>query len=176
MSTTPSLKLSYEAQDAYYRGEKPLTKWDKKDIMEKLKGIDQEKYKLLDSINEYKLRKIVLKRTGSFVTSSYTKKTSFYAVNLKKINSWSIDEIKEKIKKIEEKIYEHYRGDISYIEWNGISSHPKPKHCKLTNVNIEEHGAYYLVTDDNEELLLKLKIALPGTKITRYGDNKQWKI
>jgi len=36
-----------------------------------------------------------------------------------------------------------------YLEWSGTRKHPKATKKILTNVNIEEKGSFYYVTDDN---------------------------
>ena len=51
-----------------------------------------------------------------------------------------------------------YKGDIFYLEWFGTKQHPNAKEKCLNNVNIEEKGSFYYVTDDTGTELVKKKI------------------
>ena len=130
--------MSNNAIAAYSKGEMPLSKWTKEDIIDgaknALKGTQTKfSFETLKKAKLSTLRDMLLEKTCEHHTSSYFNSTSFYQIkesvfeNLTddKINQWiSFDE--EEDKKIKEKKslikIEFVAG--TYGEWEGSKSHP----------------------------------------------------
>lgn len=180
--------MSKRAASAYEDGRKPLSKFNSEDLLEvnsRLTGKERIK-----SVKELKL---VLEKTSGHEwhhTGSYYNKTNFYDVE-DIFDNDDIDNIiisardyikneKEELKKAKEsekgKVdLNKYKGDISYIEWIGTRNHPKANHKVLENVNIEEKGQFYIITNDNGEVILRKKIGSNGTEVTKKYNAEQQK-
>ncbi len=161
--------MSNRAVEAYEAGEKPLSRWTKASILSEIAIIDTNKANLFKKVSLPVLKKSVLTRSSWHHTSSRFNKTDFYSVNTDYIEEISENEIlalcdkTEKSENTEER--KVYKGTIYYLEWSGTRKHPKAIQKCLENVNIEEKGCFYYISDDNGTELLKKKIGSNGTRV-----------
>lgn len=161
--------MSVNARYAYANGEKPISKWSKNDIISAVNNIDPAKAELLKKVNLKTLKDSVLTKTSWHHTSEYYNKTDFYSIDKEAIDRLSIQEIKRlSVLKETKATGREFRGNIKYLVWVGTRNHPKAIEKELIDVNIEERGAFYIVTDDNGKELLRKKIDSNGTKVVDY--------
>lgn len=161
--------MSNNARAAYASGEKPLSKWTKAEIISSVAELNPELAEKLKAVKSDALRSHLLTFSSWHHTSSYYNQTDFYSVDEDILENITDEDIAKWAK--EEKsqpVTKKYRGDIDYIEWQGTRKHPKAVKRNLTNVNIEERGSFYVVTDDNGKELLRKKIGSNGTEVTNY--------
>lgn len=169
--------MSRRAREAYDDGEKPLSKWTKQDIIDSITEYATEadlhfNIDLLKKLKVAVLKKLVLYRSSWHHTSSYANRTEFYDIDRDKLDTLTDEEInKILVRPIENTKNlldsKAFRGNITYLEWEGTRKHPKATEHTLENVNIEEKGCFYIVTDDKGRQLLKKKIDSRGTSIVR---------
>ncbi len=167
--------MSNNARAAYEGGEKPISKWTKEEILNAVGEIDTNIADKLNGVNLSTLKSRLLTKSSWHHTSEYYNKTDFYAVDedlVKNLTDKDIAEMKaqKKAQKSEETSSNKYRGDIAYLEWDGTRKHPKAKDVELKDVNIEEKGSFYVVTDDDGNVLVKKKIGSNGTRVTSYTE------
>ena len=124
-------KMSKRAHDAYDHGEKPYTRWTKKDILDVLEDneISEEDLKKLSKYSTKTLRAYFLEMSSWHHTSSYANETSFCIVDADKpINYEAIDVADKEVKKERRdqknnnKI--HRRAKVKYGVWEGTKSYP----------------------------------------------------
>lgn len=162
--------MSQRATEAYENDEKPLSKWTKSEIIDRIKDLDKEKAQAFSKVKLSVLKNTVLRYSSWHHTSSKCNKTDFYEVSAEIVEEMTIDEIIALSKKKEEKVEpptNKYKGSIKYLEWSGTRKHPRAIEHKLEDVYIEEKGCFYLVTNDDGKLLVKKKIGSNGTFVTR---------
>lgn len=169
--------MSNRAREAYENGEKPLSKWTKADIMQEVKDFSAENklsftMSLLAKAPKAVITDLVLIKSSWHHTSSFVNRTDFYKIDtniLSKLTDERIEEAIESHKTIAnaEPYIIKYKGTIEYLEWSGTRNHPKATKCELKDVNIEEKGCFYLITDASGNLILKKKIGSNGTYVTR---------
>ena len=162
--------MSNNAVAAYNDGEKPLSKWAKTDILNAVKEIDGNKVPLISKVSLPILKKHLLYNSSWHHTSSMYNKTEFYAIDEDVVESLDKDTVDIWIaesKQVEMPQANIYRGDFEYIEWVGTRKHPKAIEHKLEDVNIEERGSFYYVTDDAGNQLIKKKIGSNGTYVRK---------
>lgn len=124
--------MSNNAVAAYERGEKPLSRWTKADIIEAIEdAVREEELTLNCSMENLKktpvriLKSICLYRSSWHHTSNHYNKTDFYALdmnNLAELTDEKIDRIIENHK--EEKPAEE-RWECAFLDWGGTRKHPK---------------------------------------------------
>lgn len=117
--------MSKRAAEAYDSGEKPLSKWRKTDILNKLEcfGKDTE---ILKKYSLNTLKKYFIERSSRHHTSKFANETVFYEVK-------DIDVSCERLDEIEKAMKEHalnHSDDtekvrIRYGVWEGTRKHPK---------------------------------------------------
>ena len=124
-------KMSKRAHDAYNHGEKPYTKWTKKDILEALADneISEEDLKKLSKYSAKTLRAYFLEMSSWHHTSSYANATDFYMVNVDEpIDYGAIDitdkEIKKERKDQKNSNKIHKKAKIRYGIWKGTRMYP----------------------------------------------------
>lgn len=161
--------MSQRAAEAYENGEKPLSKWTKNEIINKIKDIDKEKAQVFSKVKLAVLKDTVLRYSSWHHTSSRCNKTDFYEVSAEIIEEMAINDILALSKKedAKEEPVNKYKGTIRYLEWSGTRKHPKGTEHKLEDVWIEEKGCFYLVMNDKGELVIKKKIGSNGTVVTK---------
>jgi hypothetical protein len=167
--------MSNRAVEAYSNGEKPLSKWTKAEIISAVSEIDSDKAELLKSVKALTLKEKVLYCSSWHHTSSRYNKTNFYRIDEDFINGLTEEDIAEMAleNRNEKKKSKTYKGDIFYIEWSGTRNYPKAEEKCLSNVNIEERGAFYYVTDDAGTELLKKKIGSNGTRVVNHIEEEE---
>ncbi len=161
--------MSKRATEAYENGEKPFSKWTKKEILIRIKDINEEKAQAFSKLKLSVLKDTVLRYSSWHHTSSMCNRTDFYEVSEEIIEGMTIDDILNLTKKenAKEEPVNKYKGTIRYLEWSGARKHPKATEHKLEDVWIEEKGCFYLVTNDTGELVIKKKIGSNGTMVTK---------
>lgn len=145
--------MSNNAVVAYDEGQKPLSKWTKKDIIEKVEELIQEEELVLNcSMATLKkmpvklLKESCLKYSSWHHTSNHFNKTDFYSIDTYKLEKLTdeliekmISEEKSNSKEIgqpEEEIWE-----CEFLEWSGTRKHPKATVC--TEVGIIKGDWFY---------------------------------
>ena len=126
-------KMSERAYEAYESGEKPLSKWTKKDIIECVLNVRNDFNE--NELNRYskEVLKVFLVCSSWHHTGSYFNETNFYSldpdfIELSKIEIIQVLEKKKKDlekEKKEKKILKLQKCMFSYIEWAGTRKHPK---------------------------------------------------
>lgn len=163
--------MSNRAVEAYYNGEKPMSRWTKAAIIDAIKEIDEEKAEYFRKVSLFYLKAAVLRVSSWHHTSSMCNRTNFYTVDEWLVNNASIEDIKKLAAKGKEPKLDptvKYRGTIQYIEWTGTRKHPIANNCEYKDVMIEEKGCFYIVTDpDTGEELLRKKVGSNGTYVFR---------
>lgn len=168
--------MSNRAREAYDEGEKPKSKWTKAEIIAVIEEYARDNeigvpLSVLKKTPCKTLKDVLLVKTSWHHTSSYANRTNFYSVDLDKLSALTEETFANAVewegmgKKSTPNVY---RGDIKYLEWSGTRKHPKAKECIVRDVNIEEKGCYYIVTDDAGKELMKKKIGSNGTVVIRY--------
>lgn len=120
MSGYYGYSMSNNAVAAYERGEKPLSKWHKCEILEELKSQDlpDDVMGILHSLSLSVLKSHVLVKTSWHHTSSRYNRTDFYSV--KDLSCISLDEIKKwNNKRKENETKTTYKARAEWIEWEG---------------------------------------------------------
>jgi len=159
--------MSNNAVDAYENGEKPKSKWTKQDILSAVSEINPDIVDDLKKISLPLLKDKLLYNSSWHHTSNYYNKTEFYSVDEDVVVELTPDIINSWENKAVNKNNGVKKGDIDYIVWTGTRKHPKANKKQLTDVNIEERGSFYIVTDDNGNEILRKKIGSNGTYV-RY--------
>ena len=172
--------MSIRAAEAYKNGEKPISKWKKSVMLEVIEKYIEE-HDVAFTMSELKkvpktvLSDLVLIQTSWHHTSSYCNSTDFYSVDYEILDELTDKKIADaialyKAKAKKEPAVKRYKGAIKYLEWGGTRNYPTAKHRELKDVNIEEKGCFYYVTDIQGNLLLKKKIGSNGTIVTNYNE------
>lgn len=156
--------------------EMPLSKWTKTELLSAIKSynVSADIILALQKHNTDTLRRELLMYSGWHHTSEYYNKTNFYAIDADKANELTVNCI-DNWDKAENTVSSlKYRGDFNYVEWQGSRNYPKAvPHC-LENVNIEERGSFYYVTDADDKLLIKKKSAPMVLVLLDIHLKKQW--
>lgn len=157
--------MSNRARAAYEGGEKPLSKWTKTDILAEVKKIDSNKAELLKGASLYELKANLLKQTSWHHTSKMFNKTNFYSLDADYVEKMDSEDIARLIEGKARKTdpSKTYKGSITYLDWGGTQKHPKAVEKTLNDVNIEERGSFYIITDDDGNELLRKKMDSRGT-------------
>lgn len=116
--------MSKRASKAYRNGEKPLSRWTKKEIVSLSGDERMARYPL--SV----LRKYFLCQSSWHHTSRYANRTDFFAISEDAIRNIDIDEldrlVEEDRKQRQAAVVENpKKAIISYGEWEGTRSHPR---------------------------------------------------
>lgn len=165
--------MSNNARDAYESGEKPYSKWLKREIMACVKEINPDIYDALKKIRVDVLKMHLLDYSSWHHTSSYFNCTSFYSLNEEKIEKLTLEEIQNWDNSKPENDVRVFRGDLHYIVWGGTKKHPKPNFKVLEDVDIEEKGCFYTVINDKGEKILRKKKDSNGTLAVDYEEEKR---
>ena len=167
--------MSNNARAAYANDEKPLSKWSKEDILYCASRINKYKAMLLKKVSLDDLRSHLLTRTSWHHTSSYYNQTDFYSfdeeayenVHESDINRW-VEVHKQDVADKKKETPRVRKGRIDYLVWSGSRAHPRASEEHLDNVNIEERGSFYVITDDSGKEILRKKIGSNGTHVKFY--------
>ena len=163
--------MSNNARFAYEDGQKPMSKWTKAALLERVNAINPAKTDLLRNVNVETIREHLLEYTAWHHTSSQYNRTDFYGINEEAVENLTAEEVAswERVTK-KPTVKDSFRGDINYIEWTGTKKYPKANRRVLTDVNIQEKGSFYIVTDDNGNVLLRKKNGSNGTSVVNYAE------
>ena len=121
MAGYDNYSMSNNAVEAYQTGEKPKSKWTKKDIINELRDqIDNLNVDIneLEKLPISTLKEIALVKSSWHHTSSRFNRTDFYMVDASRIEEADL-------KKIEKKEITEKRVKAHYLEWSGTRNHPK---------------------------------------------------
>lgn len=161
-------KMSVRAQEAYDSGERPMSKWNKWDILSELEyDLDDDTIAKLSKYSTQALKNVCLEWTSWHHTGSYANETDFYKVidgrdvdldqmfmdldaeekNLKEERKQKKEE-KRLLESTEEKCY------FKYGVWSGTKKHPKLDYYKAFGIK-KGNWIYYM-----DGSLLKKKNAL----------------
>lgn len=132
--------MSRRAAEAYENGEKPLSKWTKKAILEAIKKNSEDydfKAEILVKLEKTPvkaLKEIALYNSSWHHTSSYCNSTDFYSVDFDTLEDISIEYIDSvvasvKSEKKQGKKEESEKWECKFLEWSGTRNHPKATEC-----------------------------------------------
>lgn len=146
-------------------------------MIEAVAQIDETKANMLTALPLNVLKDKLLYKSSWHHTSSMYNRTDFYAVDEDVVEDLTQDAVNEwrNIPPAEKPSTTSYRGAIDYIEWTGTRKHPKANKQRLDNVNIEERGSFYIVTDNDGREILRKKIGSNGTYVTNYDEQERQK-
>lgn len=175
--------MSNNAVSAYDDGEMPLSKWTKAAILENVADIDDTKVDLVKKLPLSVLKAKLLRHSSWHHTSKYYNSTDFYSIrndvveelDEKTVQEWlaNKDEYTAKKEATEPTIR---KGKIHYLEWGGTRKHPKATDVVLDDVNIEERGSFYIITDDQGREILRKKIGSNGTWVSYKDDQTMYSL
>lgn len=132
-------KMSERAKEAYDNGERPMSKWNKWDILNELEyDLDDDTIAKLSKYSTQTLKNVCLEWTSWHHTGSYASETDFYAVmdgknaDLNQVFS-DLDEEEKVLKEFRKRQKEEKRLLESTEEkcyfrfgvWSGTKKHPK---------------------------------------------------
>lgn len=125
--------MSNNAVMAYKDGEKPLSKWTKKDILD---AIEKQAVNLQCSIENLRklpvkvLREVCLAYSSWHHTSNYYNKTDFYSLDIEEIEALTNEKIDSLMiryredKELENRSLEE-KWKCAFLEWSGSRKYPK---------------------------------------------------
>lgn len=132
-------RMSNNAVKAYAEGEKPYSKWKKKDIISKIEEMTaHEGLKLNCSITDLKLlpadalKEHCLCRSSYHHTGKYYQKTDFYSLDSSTISGLTYEAVAgilstykemQKEKKARKEAETEERWECSFLEWSGSRNH-----------------------------------------------------
>lgn len=132
--------MSNRARRAYESGEKPLSRWTKKELLDELENQAEDSgvqfnRKELQKISATTLKDEFLTKTSWHHTSSRYNRTDFYSVDQDKIDRFkdpdAIKELKEtddwrkeRRERDKEQMKDEY-WEVEYLEWSGTRRRPK---------------------------------------------------
>lgn len=142
--------MSNNAVQAYMDGEKPLSKWRKKDILDAIgEKLADGEISLQCSMEQLRktpagaLREICLCGSSSHHTSKYYNMTDFYGLDedaLEDLTDGRLQEISLEFREKQEKLKrekENEREEIwecTFLEWSGTRRHPKAEEITETGI------------------------------------------
>ncbi len=135
MAGYDGFSMSNNAVEAYESGEKPKSKWTKREIIEEIKRqIEEDETELDVSLSDIEkmpveaLRELALSETSWHHTSGYYNRTYFYEVDASEITELDIENWSPQKKTETER-----RAKAKYVRWSGSRKHPQ-------RTDIEEWG------------------------------------
>lgn len=165
--------MSNNAIAAYAQGEKPLSKWRKRDILETAAEYLAEqgdpaaaqKIAWLRSMSLPLLKSRTLRRSSWHHTSKHYNATDFYSLNACFMDEMTEEDTQSDSAPEPTPPPTRRQGTIQYLVWGGTRKRPKATERELHNVYIEEKGSFYHVYDQSDKLILRKKIASNGTTV-----------
>ena len=122
--------MSNNAVGAYEDGEKPITKWTKKIILETVQELELEftfNFDLFSKLTVAQLKKFLICSSWHH-TAKYFNKTDFYSIDENKIEELKNEEIEELLKEKNTKKLkpepEITTAKVKYLIWGGTRNHP----------------------------------------------------
>ncbi len=128
MSGYYGYSMSNNAVAAYLDGEKPLSKWTKKEIISRVEDECEINFPIekLKKLSLAELKKLCLKKSSWHHTSSRYNCTDFYDIDVSGIESLTesdLDVLECKKPEIREEKAEKWLCE--FLEWSGTRAHPK---------------------------------------------------
>lgn len=118
--------MSNNAADAYNSGEKPFSKWTKKEILKEIESLNVKTFELFKKMKVKTLKDNFLYKSSWHHSSKFYNEVDFYSVDIDKIESVSEKELNNLLnisaKKEKEK---EVIGEITVQVWGGTRKHPK---------------------------------------------------
>lgn len=124
--------MSNNAVRAYENGEKPLSKWTKKDILSGI-NIMVKNQEIIVHFDVLLLKKVpvkVLKQKMLYCsswhhTSEYYNKTDFYSINTSRISEFTEADIQRFVlQKVSKEEPKEEKWRCAFLEWSGTRRHP----------------------------------------------------
>lgn len=138
MAGYSGFSMSNNAVAAYQDGEKPLSKWTKRDILNAIIDAIHEgglilscSLEKLKKIPVKELKKLCLFRSSWHHTSSYYNTTDFYTLDVGAVENLTNSELDKiladsKKEEIKEQVVEE-KWECAFLEWGGTRKHPTAK-------------------------------------------------
>ena len=146
-------KMSERAFNAYQEGAKPLSKWTKTEILERIEIVRPDLAKKLSKASKKKLQEAFLLCTSWHHTGSYFNKTNFYEFNIGAVEDFDQSSIHSMFEKDEVKSETLEYVYFEYIEFEGSRRHPRK--VSKSAYGIKKGNWIYIL--DQYELLTKKK-------------------
>lgn len=129
MSGYFNYSMSNNAVSAYLDGEKPLSKWTKKEIIFRIENECEINFSIekIKRIPLAKLKEICLTKSSWHHTSSYYNQTDFYDIDISGVENLTeadLDGFLE-CKKPEIREEKAEKWLCEFLEWSGTRNHPK---------------------------------------------------
>lgn len=135
MGYKTGFSMSDNAVMAYENGEKPLSRWAKKDILEAIeKAVTEGSLTLKCSMETLKkvsvevLRSVCLYKSSWHHTSNHYNKTDFYSLDLEEISEMTDEKLQTLMKNSKDEVKENVteeRWKCAFLEWSGSRNYPK---------------------------------------------------
>lgn len=132
-----NFSMSNNAVSAYESGERPFSKWTKKDILEEISQMTAEEelslncdFEQLKKVPAQPLKELCLSYSSWHHTSSHFNKTDFYSIDADKIGNLTNERIAAEIAKWKKQNSQkpiEVKWKCAFLEWGGTRKHPKPK-------------------------------------------------
>ena len=178
--------MSNNAVEAYRSGEKPKSKWTKREIIEEVKRqIEEDETELDVSLSDIEkmpvvaLRDLALHEASWHHTSGYYNETSFYSVDASEITESDIEDWRppEKIPQTA------HRAKVRYTEWWGSRNYPRRQEIEECGVIKDNwfypdkglgkndiHGKWFEIIEYEEKnysssVFLRSRPILPGLPV-----------
>lgn len=168
--------MSNNAVSAYEDGEKPISKWKKKDILDEIKkGASNGEISLQCSLDSLKkvpapvLKKVCLYNSSYHHVSKYYNVVDFYSLDVDQIEDLTEEQLDRMVRehRQEQEKLKHEREheekcECTFLEWTGSRNHPKS--TEVTEIGIIR-GNWFIRSNGH-----KKKITARGFKIIRKVD------
>lgn len=129
MSGYYGYSMSNNAVAAYLDGEKPLSKWTKKEIISRVEDECEINFPIekLKKVPLAKLKEICLRKSSWHHTSSYYNDTNFYDIDVSGVENLTESDIDVLLecKKPEIREEKAEKWLCEFLEWSGTRNHPK---------------------------------------------------
>lgn len=149
--------MSNNARDAYACGEKPLSKWTKTAILDRVRELIADDdvtpgvpvCKLAD-LKAQPLKDLLLRKTSWHHTSSMYNRTDFYDVDAMLLERLTYEDLKAAAAAVpaEKAAPAEERWECEFLEWSGTRKHPKAtKHVETGTIR----GGWFYRADGSKK-------------------------
>lgn len=121
-------RMSVRALNAYENGAMPLSKWSKKEILDRVKILDPFKAQKLSKVKKQVLVKTFLTNTSWHHTGSFYNETNFYEFDedaLQELTDSGIEKLLQANEKEKKKDLDLEDVYFEWNEWEGSRKHPR---------------------------------------------------
>lgn len=140
--------MSNNAVSAYKDGEKPLSRWTKRDILNSIEESHAElkcTMSMLHKVPVNVLKEACLTYSSWHHTSSYFNRTEFYSLDMDKVESLTDEDLNKLITDYKTKGKTNDRTEeqwkCSFLEWSGSRKHPKA--TEIVEIGSVKDGWFY---------------------------------